>query len=164
LEYLSATPPRWAAPAKAPASANFLDSRRALSCGNRVGGQSYERRRGGRGRRRTDGSADLGPVDRVGGDELVDVGVGPLGEGLGAAVDLLVVVEEGEVARPVLLHALEVLTDPHRRRRWLISGSGVWKGEEEWKTPSSPLTHTESDDKWARMDRTGMFLHGLNAS
>lgn len=63
------------------------------------------------------GSADLGPVDRVGGDELVDVGVGPLGEGLGAAVDLLEVVEEGEVARPVLLHALEVLADPHRRRR-----------------------------------------------
>jgi hypothetical protein len=118
LENLSATPPRWAAPTRPPASANFLDSRRALSCGNRICGQRRgEARRGGRGRG-ADGIADLGPVDRVGGDELVDVGVGPLGEGLGAAVDLLEVVEEGEVARPVLLHALEVLTDPHRRRRF----------------------------------------------
>ena len=64
---------------------------------------------------RADRIADLGAVDRVGGDELLDVGVGPLGEGLGAAVDLLEVVEEGEVARPVLLDALEVLPDPHRR-------------------------------------------------
>lgn len=60
---------------------------------------------------------ELGAVDGVGGDELFDVGVGPLGEGLIAAVDLLEVVEEGEVARPVLLHALKVLADPHRRRR-----------------------------------------------
>jgi len=104
---------------KPPASANFLDSRRALSCGNRICGQ--RRRRGGRGRG-GEGSADLGPVDGVGGDELVDVGVGPLGEGLGAAVDLLEVVEEGEVARPVLLQALEVLTDPHRRRRRRFAG------------------------------------------
>jgi hypothetical protein len=79
-----------------------------------------EERRLFRGRGRIGGAGDgwyLGSVDRVGGDELLDVGVGPLGERFGAAVDLLEVVEEGEVARPVLLHALEVLTDPHRRRR-----------------------------------------------
>lgn len=60
---------------------------------------------------------DLRAVDGIGGDELVDVGIGPLGEGLVPAVDLLEVVEEGEVLRPVRLDPLDVLVDPHRRRR-----------------------------------------------
>jgi hypothetical protein len=119
LEYLMATPPRCAAPTRAPPSANFLDSLRALSWKRISRIQIGEGRRIEIGRRGWRGKVGgyLGAVDGVGGDELVDVGVGPLGEGLVAAVDLLEVVEEGEVARPVLLHALEVLADPHRRRR-----------------------------------------------
>ena len=55
---------------------------------------------------------ELRAVDGIGGDELVDVGIGPLGEGLVPAVDLLEVVEEGEVLRPVRLDPLDVLVDP----------------------------------------------------
>jgi len=51
---------------------------------------------------------DLRAVDRIGGDELLHISVGPFGERLSAPKRLLVVIQKGEVALPVIFHVFEV--------------------------------------------------------
>ena len=46
----------------------------------------------------------LGSIDGIGGDEFLDIGVGPGRKRIIAPQNLLEVVEEGEIPLPVLLH------------------------------------------------------------
>jgi hypothetical protein len=72
-----------------------------------------------------EGSTDLGPVDWIEGNELINVGVGPLEKGLGVAVDLLEILKDNNDDDTLYLGE-ETIYKGDGRGCTVIAGTDLW--------------------------------------